>query len=340
MIYIISSKKAAALGLSTGTGWAEIHPKFPSRLQLQAMDQAYLDISGLSGSKLKKALQNFKKQCDGSFWGIIDPKDSAEDPAAFFFDGAGDYIGSALIKKGLSRKRLTEALIWAQTVRNIEKQGRGVKKGGIPEDSRSGAPQSKKSQKLPVGKFEGWKSIKTGVSAPFIFLFVSISEKSDLRTKIGAANFKIIKSRFRDVLQYYLHEANALLWMEAEANCLFLIPPRAVNGKCAVEAALKILINNRLIGIEKLGLSFPVDFTFAMHYGKTDYCAPGKTGSIISESVNYIFHLGAKKAETGRLTISSHVPDEAIPAGIADIFNPIGEFEGIPVSHSRRFIYE
>ena len=48
----------------------------------------------------------------------------------------------------------------------------------------------------------------------------------------------------------------------------------------------------------------------------------------------------AKKAEPGRLTISDDIPEEVIPKGIEDLFNSAGVFEGIPVRHSRRFVYE
>ena len=126
--------------------------------------------------------------------------------------------------------------------------------------------------------------------------------------------------------------------METEENSLFLIPPRAPNARAAVEASLKMILNSRLISLEKLGLSFTLDFTFAMHYGKTAFRAPGKTGTVVSEPVNYIFHLGTKRAEAGRLTLSDEVPEGALPEGLADLFSPAGVFEEIPLRHSRRFI--
>ena len=338
MIYIVSSKKAGALGLEKAA-WAEILPKFPPASRLQAPDQVYLDVSGLSGAELKKSLSVFKKQCAGFFCGIIDPKGSCEDAALFFFDGFCDYIGSALVKKGLSKKRFDLALSREQTQRL---GGAGKQDTEKSEDAAApaavNAEQIRKGNKLPTGKFEGWKSIKTGTCMNFFFLYAAISEKSDLHNKIGEANFKVIKNRFRDVLNYYLHDAEALLWMESEDNCLFLVPPRSANGKYAIEASLKLLMNNRLIGIERLGLSFPVDFAFAIHYGKSTFSSPGKTGFVISEAVNYIFHLGTKKAETGRLTISGDVPHEAIPEGFMEILKPIGCFEGIPISNTRRFV--
>ena len=157
---------------------------------------------------------------------------------------------------------------------------------------------------------------------------------------LGENSFNIVKSRLRDVLQQYLYETDALLWMETEESSLFLVPPRAANGMASVEASLKMLLNSRLIGIEVLGLTVPLDLTFAMHYGTTVFRAPGKTGSVISEAVNYIFHLGTKKAETGRFTISDAVSEEVFDKGLLDLFYPTGTFEGIGIRQSKRFVYK
>jgi hypothetical protein len=335
MIYILSSKKPAAFGLSGKDTWAEIEPIMPpaqAEKKFKSSDQVYFDASAISPAEIKKTVKTLAK--NNIFWGVIDPKGAAEDPASFFFDGASDYIGSALVKKGLSKKRVAQALSWAEKS-GAKDSGKGADKAG------EGVPASKrKYQKLPAGKFEGWKSIRTGTKENFFFLFASIGGKTNLRSMVGEAVFNTIMNRWRDVLFQELRKADALPWMETEANSLFLVPAKSNNCKAAIEAALKMIVGSRLIGIEKLLLTIPVEFIFALHYGETVFQAPGKTGAIVSESVNYIFHLGAKKAEEGRLTISDDVSDEAIPETMQNIFLPIGTFEGIPIKHSRRFVYE
>ncbi|MCL2792209.1 MAG: hypothetical protein FWD87_03885 [Spirochaetaceae bacterium] len=338
MIYIFSSQKPASLGLSDKSTWAKVlqlphNMKILEISEIQANDQVYLDISSLSSSELKKILGSLKKSRPGSFWGIIDPKGAAEDPALFFFDSACDYIGPALVKKGLNKKRfdiafsnISKAKAPSSTAKD-QSQSMGKQKSAT-------SPSSK--VKLPTSKFEGWKSIHSGATAPFFFLFVSLPIKSQARE----AAFNAVKNRLRDVLQQALSNADALLWMDKENTCLFLVPARAPNAMAAIEAALKVILNSRIICVEKLGISHPVDFTFAMHYGKTLFRAPGKTGSVVSEAVNYIYHLGEKQAEAGRLTISDEVPEEVLPKGLRDLFSPVGDFEGIAIRHSKRFVYQ
>jgi len=242
-----------------------------------------------------------------------------------FFEGASDYIGPLTAKKGLTKKRFEAAYTWFSSGPKI-----------ITADIDD---KPKRKTQLSNSKFEGWKSIRAGLTNPFFFLFVSLAGKSNLRTLLGEAAFDTVKNRLRDVLQRELSGADALHWMETEGNSLFLIPAKKENGLAVIVSVMKMLINNRVISIEDLGLSINVDFTFALHYGQTIFQAPGKTGAVISETVNYIFHLGTKKAETGRLTISENIPEEVIPEGLNDLFVDAGIFESIPVRHSKRFIY-
>ena len=337
MIYIFSTKNDAALKRSLGlkadkkTGWVELFTQIPIKHTFTANDLVYLDISGFNPADYKKSLTAIKKS--PCVWGIIDPKGAAEDPASFFFEGAVDYIGPGLIKAGLNKKRFTNAISWASDKK--------APAGDKSSTAKKLEPEAKaEKSKLPAGKFEGWKSIRAGTTGHFFFLYVSLSGKSNLRAKIGENAFSIVKKRFRDVLQHWFAEAEALLWMETEDASLLLVPPNTANARAAIHGALRMILNSRVISFEKFSLSVPVDFTFAMHYGKTSFQAPGKTGTVISESVNFIFHLGTKKAEPGRLSISDEVPEELLGNGLKDLFIDDGDFQGARVKHSKRFVYE
>jgi hypothetical protein len=325
MTVIFTAKKPAALGLGKKLpGKTALFPQAKLATYARREDDIlYLDISGMEKAALKKAIALLKKT--SLPWGIIDPKGEAPDPAEFFFAGASDYIGPKIIKEGLKGKRLAAALLWKLAGKQTEKPGK--------------AEDSVKVPKLPLGKFEGWSSIRAGTTANFFFLFVSIDGGQGIRGTLGEAAFTSTKNRFRAFLQQRFESAKALLWMETESNSLLLIPPRAPLIRQAVLSSLKIIMAAPLIGIENLGLSIPVRFTFALHYGKTAYHAPGRTGTVISDAVNFIFHLGTNRAEPGRLTVSGETPPDAIPEELEDMFQKAGEFEGRDLRHSRRFAY-
>ena len=100
-----------------------------------------------------------------------------------------------------------------------------------------------------------------------------------------------------------------------------------------------MLVSAPLITMETLNIKIPSNFIFALHYGSISYKPPGKTGTVVSDAVNYIYHLGAKKAEPGRLTISDTVPGGTIPKSLEDCFVFAGEFEDRKIWHSKKFVY-
>jgi hypothetical protein len=333
--YIFTVKKPSAPGIEKkARAFFEILPAAALAKHDPGTDGiSYLDITGMDKTSLKKSISLIKKRCAGSSWGIIDPKGEADDPAVFFFNGASDYLNGKTLK-GLTKKRLDLAVSAGSSKTPAAGAAPG-KKGKTESVVRAG-----RSARLPPIKFEGWQSMKSGMTAHFFFLYVSFSSgKSNLRSRLGEKNYTVVRGRMRSCLLDKLKEADALLWMETESDYLFLIPPKANNGKAALVASLKMILSSPLIGAENLGLSIHANFTFALHFGETPWQAPGRTGTVVSGAVNFIFHLGAKHAGADKLTISSEVPAEAIPPELDDLFVDSGEYEGFGLISSRRFTY-
>jgi hypothetical protein len=173
---------------------------------------------------------------------------------------------------------------------------------------------------------------------PFFFFFISLSGQTNLRSRLGEKGYIMLRDRFRNYLQQSFKPADGLIWMESEATTVLLIPPKIQNVQAALVSGFRILLNTPLTSYEIFGVSnILLEFTLALHYGRTVYKAPGKTGAVVSDAVNFIFHLGSKRAERGRLTVSDEVPEEALPEGLRDLFVPAGEFEGRRLVHSCRF---
>ena len=173
----------------------------------------------------------------------------------------------------------------------------------------------------------------------FYLLFCSLHGKTALDSRLGEKTFAQIHKRFLSHLAKSLDCADGLLWMDTGRDCLFLLPPRAKSAEAAVEACLRMIISSPLDIIETLGLLIPVNLTFALHYGSINYKPPGKTGTVVSDAVNATFHLGSKKAESSRLTISGDIPGGSIPKALQDLFVYSGEYEGRKTWHTRKFSY-
>jgi len=300
-------------------------------------DITYYDVSGLTDAEIKKTLTQFKKVCVGTHWGIIDPKGAVKDAAALFFEGASDYLGQAILKDSgaIDLKHFKEALKWRKIMPAAQAEGE-------EEESKSSGETGflKSGVKLPAAKsFAGWGKLTAGKVMPFYLLYCSLQGKTALDTRLEDKTLNTIHKRFMSLLNEYMKPGDGLLWMNTGRDCLFLFPPRAKSAEAAIKACLGMIVSAPQFVLETFGISIPANFIFAMHYGTVTYKPPGKTGTIVSDAVNSIFHLGAKKSEPGRLTISGELPDVSIPECLQDLFLPAGEYEGRKIWHTKKFNY-
>ena len=300
-------------------------------------DISYIDVSGFTAANITTALTQLKKICKYSSWGIIDPKGSIKDPAGLFFEGAADYLGADFFKssKPIEQKRLKAASQWRSAL-----AGSNEAEKAEQEKSKGTRGLPKTGVKLPSASlFPGWKNMKTGKTLPFYLLYCSLKGQVALNSRLGEKAYTQLHQRFLAYLYQNFQNSEGLIWMDSGKDCLFLLPPKAKNAESAITACIRMLISAPLVAMEVLGLTIPVSFVFTLHYGSISYSPPGKTGSVVSDAVNYVFHLGPKKAETGRFTISGEVPDGSVPKVLEDCFISAGEYEGRKIWHTKKFGY-
>jgi hypothetical protein len=324
-VFIFTKKKEAFTALDKIANFAD--PASLTKHNPEAGDISYLDLSGLAAADNKKALAHLKKRCGNSAWGIIDLKGS-KDPASWFFEGASDYIGPEALK-GAGVKRFKTAAAWKGHKADTGKSGKAER---AEADFNHGI-------KLPAGKFPGWQSITSGKTIQTYLLYASLQGKTALSSRLGEKAYAQLNKRLLAYLYQNFQEAEGLVWMDTGKDCLLLIPPKAACIKAAVIGCFRMLISAPMIAVETLGLTIPANFVFALHFGSVSYKPPGKTGTVVSDAVNHVFHLGTKRAETGRITITSEVPDLTVPEGLRDMFMEAGEFEGRSLIQSQKFAY-
>jgi len=298
---------------------------------------SYIDVSGLDDAQLKKIILQIKKVCKNSPWGVIDLKGSIKDIASLFFEGACDYLGHAFLKNlNVDAKRYKtlfarrKPAFYSDSGNNDE-----YKKSGKSEDSFL-----KNGIKMPPSSvFPGWNKMQSGKTIPFYLLYCSLKGKTALDLRLDEKSLSQLHRKFISYLNNNLTGAGGLLWMDTGSDCLFLIPPKIKSAEAAAESCLRMIISAPLAASETLGVSFPVNFVFALHYGSVSYKPPGKTGTVVSDAVNSVFHLGTKKAEPGRLTVSNDLPEASIQKSIKDLFTSCGEYEDRKIWHTKKFSY-
>jgi hypothetical protein len=255
-------------------------------------------------------------------------------------EGASDYLGLSLLKTSsrLDARRFKNVLMLRKVL------SPSINDSAAKENGKVNADESASFLKTgikfpPENSFPGWKKIRSGSTANFYLLYCSLQGNVALDTRFGDKFFAQVCQRFAAFLNKKFQEGEGLCWMNSGRDCLFLLPPKAKCVETIIETCIRMIVSAPLIVMETLNLTIPVNFVFALHYGSLNYHPPGKTGTVVSDAVNYIFHLGPKKAEPGRITVSSDIPEGTIPKFLEDLFVSAGEFEGRKIWHSKKFSY-
>lgn len=259
-------------------------------------------------------------------WGVIDRKGAVGDPAALFHAGAADYFGPALFVGG-----------------GALDAGREAKARSLDAAFRSAASSSP-SQAASCGEtraspaFPGWGALKAETCYPFVFLYAALGDQPELGKRIGEKRMDKLREDFSLLMEAWAEELGGKLWIRDAVSNLLLFPAAADNSRL-VPDLIKFQLDRILIGYERFRLEVPVRFRFALHAGEAPWRRPGSTGTVVSEHVNYIYHLGMKAVSDGTTGIS----DEAfnlIPASFADFFKDGSAFENRGVKHSRSFAWQ
>ncbi len=271
----------------------------------------YLDVSTLPQSERNKLL-NLLVRADNIEFGILDPKGSVDDAASLLHQGAFDYIGKTLWKKGMTPGRFKQAL--GYTSFEFEE---GVAK-----------------REPPAPTTDDWSRIVPGKAYTFCFMFFELDLDDDWRKKSGKAHLDRVASALETHLQRVVGPANGKLWIWGEYGGVILFP---FDGRTcdAILLCYRLMLNRTIISAEDYHFGTLLSYRIALHIGSTTYQPRGRTGTIISDTVNFVFHLGHGFAERGNFYLTAALRPY-LPNGLEDSFVSVGPFEGIEIFRMRR----
>lgn len=273
----------------------------------------YADISSFPRAEAAAVLK-FLAKLEDHLVGIIDPKGSIADVAGLFHDGVADYLGTDCVKNGLTPKRVSRILEYKK----------------IEKDESAGL-----AKKNYLSSGSDWKNVKVGQEYTFCFLMIELDNKSELKS-LATEDFNKITGAFHKYLETTVAPLNGKIWMWMDYGGLILFP---FDGKKidAIEAAFRLMISRKLMSAEITHLDMSLSFRIAMHVGNTVYKTRGDTGTIVSDSINSVFHLGQKFAESGGFYLTNDI-FLYTPAGIMNLFVPAGDYEGRSILRMKRIL--
>lgn len=275
----------------------------------------YLDASEYTLAQITRTIKNTAED-DPFRIGIIDSAGSIDDPAGLLHIGAVDYLSKNLLQQGVTGPRLQKAVSFCVFEETPE------------EDLARITPESD-------WKLSGtsWKNVKSGQEYTFCFMFIENDLIDEWKNKSGRAHLDEVKAAFQKHVQQFAAALSGRIWMWMDLGGLILFP---FDGKRCdpILDGIRLILNRPIISAEEYKYHTTITYKLALHIGNTIYRSRGNTGTIVSDSVNFLFHLGQKFAKPGNFYITEPVT-RYIPENLKSCFVSAESFEGIPISRMR-----
>ncbi len=281
---------------------------------LPAGSLLYLDLAGLGLAEQQRRIAQVSEQ-PGLLFGILDPVGKIGDPASVFHAGAVDYLGKALARTGLTPRRVGDVLAFARST------GRAAEGAG-QEDG------------LPT--VQGWDDIVEGREYPFFLLFVEVDDAEEMKKRYQPENLTRSMETFRLYVDRAISSHGGKLWLWSGFGGVVLFPPMD-GGFPPFIGALRLLLARPIYDAEESPLPNYLSFRMAMSHGSLVYRAK-RTGGIISDALNSIFHLGQKYTQRGQFTLTVDVY-RRVPDRLKEYCVPSGTFEGHKIYRVRTPLY-
>ena len=278
--------KSFEIEIRAGKEWKQLLTGSPAFI--------YLDLGSMGEREAKRAIRAFESHEDIAY-GIIDPEGVVADPADLFHGGASDYIGPGMVRKKLPTGRISQA-----------------------------------SEFYPVQEEEAvfsdisWSDIREGEEYPFFFLYVEFDILDEWKQKSGKGLISGLMKTFETHLTRVLGPLGGRLWMKNQYGGLFLFP-FSEGPSDIIPVCMRLVLNQVLISTEVYNYGTLLPYHFALDRGTTVYRQPEETGTLISDAVNNIFHLGQQYTPAGHFVLSLDAAKH-IPAGLRDCFTDFGAF--------------
>jgi len=282
----------------------------------------YIDLSGLDSKDVSKELRSLSRQSD-VFYGVVDPAGIINDVAGLFHDGAVDYVDKNTLREGITLKRLNQVTRYLSEVRNLD----------LDEVNRAGAVQPSQHY---ISSGRDWKNIVDGREYTFCFMYIELDDSVEMERKYGRKTLSSALSSFRRFIESAIRPFNGRVWIWSGIGGIILFP-FDLRSSDALKCGFRIMLIKTLYDVEESVFPNFLSFRTALHIGNTIY-QKEDTGNIISDSLNYIFHLGQQFAEKGNFYITEEVLLISHSAFL-EYFVDEGEYEGRKIFRMRAPIH-
>jgi hypothetical protein len=157
-------------------------------------------------------------------------------------------------------------------------------------------------------------------------LFAHLDDTTIRRDTLSSQRLEKTTRLFRDLLEQHVDPFGGKIWIWRDSGGLVLFP---FDGSISagIVPALRMHLNRRLMAVEEFSASSEVSFRLVHHIGSTEYRPAGRTGEVVSDAVNIIFHIGDRFASPGSF-VATDTSLHFATAKLRRLFRASETFEG------------
>ncbi len=297
----------------------------------------YVDVSHLEGEELVAFARKLARVASCPF-GLLHASDGPADPSRLFFAGASDYIGASALELGITTKRMDEVMrfIERREVEHreaLEASASAAATAATAVDTLGDAAAPDSSRYILSGS--DWDGIESSHEYTFWLLLAELDDISRYANHTSGTYTEELVAAFRKRMTDAVDQYQGRVWIWKKTGGLLLFP---FDGSTCnpIVPMMRLVLNRAIADVEHYGLKFESSFRLALHLGNTVFESEGRTGGIISETVNFIFHLGQRYLEPGDVAVTGEA-FSFLPSTLKPYFERSASFEGHRIARLRRF---
>ncbi len=276
----------------------------------------YVDINSYTTEKRDQTLKYLSK-IPSLVYGIIDARGVLKDTASLFHSGASDYLGKNM--KRIDARRLRRVIAFASVKESSAPEGTDRRRLSLPEPY--------------ISSGKDWRGVKTGQEYTFYLMFAELDNQTALKNQFSDVQLNIAVNKFKSFIERMVASEHGRIWIWDEFGGLILFPYSGTSFGVVI-TCMRIILSRKLFSVEELNFKKLVSYRITLHIGNTVYRQRGETGTIISSSINTIFHLGKKYVKPGNFYMTAKLYRN-LPQKVKKIFRPAGSFEGHEIMRMR-----
>ncbi|NBB90631.1 MAG: hypothetical protein GVY23_05425 [Spirochaetes bacterium] len=294
----------------------------------------YVDVSHLEGEELVVFARKLTRVASCPF-GLVHASDGPADPSRLFFAGASDYIGASALELGITTKRMDEVMrfIEHREVEHREALEAGSSAAAAVDTPGDAAAAPDSSRYILSGT--DWDGIEPSHEYTFWLLLAELDDISRYANQTSGTYTEELVAAFRKRVTDAVEHYNGRVWIWKKTGGLLLFP---FDGSTCnpIVPMMRLVLNRAIADVEHYGLKSDSSFRLALHLGNTVFESEGRTGGIVSETVNFIFHLGQRYLEPGDVGVTAEA-FSFLPSSLKPYFERSASFEGHRIARLRRF---